>query len=86
MKLYRVQARYFGAYLNHQLEAESDERVIDSFINELDAGNVTIEKEMTGRITDLCLVTYEEIERDRIVSVTSSQKDGLGIQMEPSIS
>jgi hypothetical protein len=86
MKLYRVQARYFGAYLNHKLEAESDERVIDSFINELDAGNVTIEKEMTGRIPDLCLVTYEEIERDRIVSVTSSQKDGLGIQMEPSIS
>jgi hypothetical protein len=86
MKLYRVQARYFGVYLNHQLEAESDERVIDSFINELDAGNVTIEKEMTGRIPDLCLVTYEEIERDRIVSVTSSQKDGLGIQMEPSIS
>jgi hypothetical protein len=86
MKLYRVQARYFGAYLNHKLEAESDEQVIDSFINELDAGNVTIEKEMTGRIPNLCLVTYEEIERDRIVSVTSSQKDGLGIQMEPSIS
>ena len=86
MKLYRVQARYVGAYLNHKIEAESDEQVMNNFINELDAGNVTIEKEMTGRIPNLCLVTYEEIDRDRIVSVTSGQKDGLGIQMESSIS
>ncbi len=86
MKLYRVQARYFGAYLNYQLEAESDEQVIPNFINELSAGNVTIEKEMTGRIPHLCLVTYEEIERDRIVSGTVSQKDGPGIQMEPILS
>jgi hypothetical protein len=82
MKLYRVQARYIGAYLDHKLEADNDEQVIDNFINDLNAGKVKVQKENSGRISKLCLVTYEEIERDRIVSVTSGSKDGLGIQME----
>jgi hypothetical protein len=86
MKLYRVQARYIGVYLNHNIEAESEEQVIDNFINELNAGKVKIQEEKTGRITRLCLATYEEIERDRIISVTSSQKDGLGVKVEPVIS
>jgi len=86
MKLYRVQARYIGAYLDHQFEADNDEKVMNTFINELNTGKVKIKPEQTGRIPNLCLITYEEIERDRIVSVTSSQKDGLGIKMEPVLS
>ena len=86
MKLYRVQARYIGAYLDHKLEADNDELVIPNFINDLNAGKVKVQKENTGRIPKLCLVTYEEIERDRIVSVTSGSKDGLGIQMESVLS
>jgi hypothetical protein len=86
MKLYRVQARYIGAYLDHKLEADNDEQVIGNFINDLNAGKVKVQKEKTGRISKLCLVTYEEIERDRIVSVTSGSKDGLGIQVESVLS
>lgn len=86
MKLYRVQARYIGAYLDHKLEADNDEQVIDNFINDLNGGKVKVQKEKTGRISKLCLVTYEEIERDRIVSVTSGSKDGLGIQVESVLS
>ena len=86
MKLYRVQARYIGAYLDHKLEADNDELVIPNFINDLNAGKVKVQKENSGRISKLCLVTYEEIERDRIVSVTSGSKDGLGIQVESVLS
>jgi len=83
MKLYRVQARYIGVYLDHNIEAESDEQVIRNFINELNEGKIVIQEEKTGRQTSLCSVTYEEIERDRIVSVTSGEKNGLGVQVEP---
>jgi hypothetical protein len=86
MKLYRVQARYIGAYLDHKLEADNDELVIPNFINDLNAGKVKVQKENTGRIPKLCLVTYEEIEHDRIISVTSSQEDKPGVQMEPILS
>ena len=73
MKLYRVQARYLGKYLDHKIEADEDEQVIPNFINELNAGKVTIKQEMTGRIPHLCLVTYEETKRDsRNVSGTVS--------------
>jgi hypothetical protein len=73
MKLYRVQARYLGKYLDHKIEADEDEQVIPNFINELNAGKVTIKQEMTGRTPHLCLVTYEEIKRDsRNVSGTIS--------------
>jgi hypothetical protein len=46
MKLYRVQARYIGAYLDHKLEADNDEQVIDNFINDLNAGKVKVQKEI----------------------------------------
>jgi len=83
MKLYRVQARYIGVYLDHNIEADSDEQVIRNFINELNEGKIVIQKEKTGRQSSLCSVTYEEIERDRIVSVTSGKENGLGVQVEP---
>jgi hypothetical protein len=86
MKLYRVQARYIGAYLDHKLEADNDELVILNFINDLNAGKVKVQKENTGRTPKLCLVTYEEIEHDRIISVASSQEDKPGVQMEPILS
>jgi hypothetical protein len=60
--------------------------VIPNFINDLNAGKVKVQKENAGRIPKLCLVTYEEIEHDRIISVASSQEDKPGVQMEPILS
>jgi hypothetical protein len=37
MKLYRVQARHCGAYIDHQVSCETEEQVIPNFINELNA-------------------------------------------------
>ena len=64
MKLYRVQARYLGKYLDHTIEADEEEQVIPNFINELNTGQVKIQEEKTGRNTKMCLVTYEEIKSD----------------------
>jgi len=73
MKLYRVQARYLGKYLDHQIEADEDKQVIPNFINELNTGQVKIQEEKTGRNAKMCLATYEEIKSDnRNVSVTVS--------------
>lgn len=76
MKSYRIQARHLGAYLDHNVEAESDEQAIDNFIKQLNSGNVKIQKDSAGILKHLCLVTIEEIENDKNVSVTLSQKNG----------
>ena len=45
MKLYRVQARHCGAYIDHQVSCETEEQVIPNFINELNTGKVKIESD-----------------------------------------
>ena len=57
MKLYRVQARHCGAYIDHQVSCETEEQVIPNFINELNTGKVKIEEETLTQ-PKLCLVTY----------------------------
>jgi len=76
MKSYRVQARYLGAYFDHKVEAESDEQVIGNFIQQLNSGNVKIQKESAGLLPYKCLVTIEEIEHGTNSSVTLGAKDG----------
>ena len=45
MKLYRVQARHLGAYIDHQVSCDTEEQVIPNFINELNTGKVEIQQE-----------------------------------------
>lgn len=61
MKLYRVQVRFLGVYLDHKVEAEKDENVIDNFIKQLSSGAVELQKEQAGILKHKCLVTYEEV-------------------------
>tara|TARA_R110000764_G_scaffold111167_1_gene197856 strand:- start:1500 stop:1751 length:252 start_codon:yes stop_codon:yes gene_type:complete len=71
MKLYRVQARYLGTYIDHKVSAENDEKVMPNFIDKLNTGTVKIEEETLTQ-PKLCLVTYEEINNDRINTSTTS--------------
>jgi hypothetical protein len=71
MKLYRVQARHCGAYIDHQVSCETEEQVIPNFINELNTGKVKIEEETLTQ-PKLCLVTYEELNNDGIITSTTS--------------
>ena len=71
MKLYRVQARHFGAYIDHQVSCETEKQVIPNFINELNTGKVKIESENLTQ-PKLCLVTYEELNNDGIITSTTS--------------
>ena len=70
MKLYRVQARHCGAYIDHQVSCETEEQVMPNFINELNTGKVKIESENLTQ-PNLCLVTYEELNDGIITSTTS---------------
>ena len=70
MKLYRVQARYLGAYIDHKVSAENDEKVMPNFIDKLNTGTVKIEEETLTQ-PKLCLVTYEEL-NDGIKTSTTS--------------
>jgi|TARA_B110000261_G_scaffold121295_1_gene135289 hypothetical protein len=70
MKLYRVQARHLGAYIDHQVSCDTEEQVIPNFINELNTGKVKIEEETLTQ-PKLCLVTYEEL-NDGIKTSTTS--------------
>ena len=71
MKLYRVQGRHCGAYIDHQVSCETEEQVIPNFINELNTGKVKIESENLTQ-PKLCLVTYEELNNDGIITSTTS--------------
>jgi hypothetical protein len=71
MKLYRVQARHCGAYIDHQVSCETEEQVMPNFINELNTGKVKIESENLTQ-PKLCLITYEELNNDGIITNTTS--------------
>jgi hypothetical protein len=71
MKLYRVQARHCGAYIDHQISCETEEQVMPNFINELNTGKVKIESENLTQ-PKLCLITYEELNNDGIITNTTS--------------
>ena len=84
MKLYRFIARYAGQRIIVDVNAHNDEEARNNFITELKKGGGTWRKEITYSPSKVFL-TYEEIE-DGNITVAVTEKDQLGIQVEPVVS
>jgi hypothetical protein len=84
MKLYRFIARYAGQRIIVDVNAHNDEEAKNNFITELKKGGGTWRKEITYSPSKVFL-TYEEIE-DGNIAVAVTEKDQLGIQVEPVVS
>jgi len=84
MKLYRLIARYAGQRITLDVNAEDDNQAENNFIKELtkDSGKWRSEKEITYSPSKI-FITYEEINDDRNVTVVTTEKNQLGIQVEP---
>ena len=87
MKLYRLIAKYAGQRITLDVKADNDKQAEDNFIKELtkDGRNWRSEKEITYSPSKI-FITYEEVNDDRNVAVSITEKDQLGIQVEPVIS
>ena len=87
MKLYRLIARYAGQRITLDVNAEDDNQAENNFIKELtkDSGKWRSEKEITYSPSKV-FITYEEVNDDRNVTVSITEKDELGIQVEPVVS
>ena len=87
MKLYRLIAKYAGQRITLDVNASNDEEAKNNFIKELtkDSGKWRSEKEITYSPSKV-FITYEEINDDRNVAVSITEKDQLGIQVEPVVS
>jgi hypothetical protein len=66
---------------------DNDKQAEDNFIKELtkDGRNWRSEKEITYSPSKV-FITYEEVNDDRNVAVSITEKDQLGIQVEPVVS
>ena len=84
MKLYRLIAKYAGQRITLDVKADNDEQAKDNFIKELtkDSGKWRSEKEITYSPSKV-FITYEEINEDRNIAVSITEKDQLGVQVEP---
>jgi hypothetical protein len=84
MKLYRLIAKYAGQRITLDVKADNDKQAEDNFIKELtkDGRNWRSEKEITYSPSKI-FITYEEVNDDRNVAVSITEKDQLGIQVEP---
>jgi hypothetical protein len=87
MKLYRLIARFAGQRITLDVNASNDEEAKNNFIKELtkDGGKWRSEKEITYSPSKV-FITYEEINDDRNVAVSITEKDQLGVQVEPVVS
>jgi len=87
MKLYRLIARYAGQRITLDVNANNDDEAKNNFIKELtkDSGKWRSEKEITYSPSKI-FITYEEINDDRNVAVSITEKDQLGVQVEPVVS
>ena len=87
MKLYRLIAKYAGQRITLDVKADNDKQAEDNFIKELtkDERNWRSEKEITYSPSKI-FITYEEVNDDRNVTVSITEKDQLGIQVEPVVS
>jgi hypothetical protein len=87
MKLYRLIAKYAGQRITLDVNASNDEEAKNNFIKELtkDSGKWRSEKEITYSPSKV-FITYEEINDDRNVAVSITEKDQLGVQVEPVVS
>jgi hypothetical protein len=84
MKLYRLIARFAGQRITLDVNASNDEEAKNNFIKELtkDSGKWRSEKEITYSPSKV-FITYEEINEDRNIAVSITEKDQLGVQVEP---
>ena len=87
MKLYRLIARFAGQRITLDVNASNDEEAKNNFIKELtkDSGKWRSEREITYSPSKV-FITYEEINDDRNVAISITEKDQLGIQVEPVVS
>ena len=87
MKLYRLIARFAGQRITLDVNASNDEEAKNNFIKELtkDSGKWRSEKEITYSPSKV-FITYEEINDDRNVAVSITEKDKLGVQVESVVS
>ena len=87
MKLYRLIARFAGQRITLDVNANNDEEAKNNFIKELtkDSGKWRSEKEITYSPSKV-FITYEEINDDRNVAVSITEKDQLGVQVESVVS
>jgi hypothetical protein len=87
MKLYRLIARFAGQRITLDVNASNDEEAKNNFIKELtkDSGKWRSEKEITYSPSKV-FITYEEINDDRNVAVSITEKNQLGVQVEPVVS
>jgi hypothetical protein len=87
MKLYRLIARFAGQRITLDVNASNDEEAKNNFIKELtkDSGKWRSEREITYSPSKI-FITYEEINDDRNVAVSITEKDQLGVQVEPVVS
>jgi hypothetical protein len=87
MKLYRLIARFAGQRITLDVNASNDEEAKNNFIKELtkDGGKWRSEREITYSPSKI-FITYEEINDDRNVAVSITEKDQLGVQVEPVVS
>jgi len=82
MKAYRVQCRQGGYLIVSEFKGQSDDTIQKDFINELEKGNYSVEKEEVYR-PDYLFFFYEEIKHEpNSKQGIVGQKDGVGKQVE----
>ena len=86
MKTYRVQVRLGGLRLSSDFKGQGDDRIEEDFIKQLEKGNFSIDDEGVYRGDKLSFF-YEEIKNDtNSKQGIVSEDDGVGIQVEQSVS
>jgi hypothetical protein len=85
MKLYRIQVRIKDLYFNGLAEGSTIEEAKDDFANKIKNGQIIAQKNSVSADSRY-IITYEEIDSDRNITVSIAKKDQLGIQVEPVVS
>ena len=86
MKTYRVKVRLGGLRLSSDFQGQSDEKIEEDFIKQLEKGNFSIDDEGVYR-GDRLFFFYEEIKNDtNSKQGIVSEEDGVGEQVEQSVS
>jgi len=69
MKLYRIQAKYKGIYINEMLESENDAAALDCSSSKVESGEVKLND--TGGFYDpnRMFITFEEVDRNATIDV-----------------
>lgn len=69
MKLYRIQAKYKGIYINEMLESENDTAALDCFVKKVESGEVKLNDNDGFYDPNRMFITFEEVDRDATINV-----------------